>query len=170
VSVNNFSTTVPSVSVIVLEIPFIFIPPISGFLIYDFKLHILVTERFAPVSKRIFILFSSHKSTLNIRVSKLDLTWLLHSWILSEEQPTVSWSRQSVGRSQTLHLHFPSCPTFILDCAISDTLCTYGTLSAVLGDVSDLWRKNSAPLSTIVPLSAQFCPSQHNSLLLMNTS
>lgn len=107
VSVNNFSTTLSSVFLTVLEIPFICILPISRYLIYVFKLDLLITERSACMSKRNFNLFSSHKSVLSIIVSKLELILRLHSWSLSERQP-VSWSRQSMGCSQAPNLCFPS--------------------------------------------------------------
>jgi len=61
VSVNSFSIMVPSVFIIVLDIPFMFIPPLSVYFIPGFRLDHLITERSAPVSNKNVSLFSLPK-------------------------------------------------------------------------------------------------------------
>jgi len=65
VCLNNFSIMVPSVFIIVLEIPFMFIPPLSEYFIPGCRLDLLITERLAPVSNKNVSLFSLPKSTLS---------------------------------------------------------------------------------------------------------
>jgi hypothetical protein len=142
VCLNNFSIMVPYVFIIVLEIPFMFIPPLSEYFIPGCRLDLLITERLAPVSNKNVSLFSLPKSTLSCIVSRIDLIRLLHSWILNWGQHTVSWTGKSVGCSQTPTLVSQIGPTFILDSAIN--LCvafhaifsTHQTLSAILSNVT----------------------------------
>jgi len=47
-----FSIMVPSIFIIVLEIPFMFIPPFSEYFIPGLRLDHLITERSAPVSNK----------------------------------------------------------------------------------------------------------------------
>ena len=133
---------VPSVFIIVLEIPFMFIPPFSEYFIPGCRLDLLITERSAPVSNKNVGLFSLPKLTLSCIVSRLiwcgfyihefwRANYLLFlglgsSWVAQKLPTFVS----RLGPTNSFD------PTINLCVAFHAAFSAYWSLSAILSDVT----------------------------------